>query len=91
MGFLTFGIYIGGHALNEAMRIAVLKSDHGLQIASHFLTWVFPDLERLNIRLLASYKNTVPLDEFFLTLGYGAAWTLAVLLLSVLIFRRQAL
>ncbi len=90
-GLLTFGIYVSGHGLNEALRIADLKGSAWQQFSSTLMGWFLPDLERLNIRLLASYQQAVPMEELFLTLTYASTWIAVVLVITVLIFNRQAL
>ncbi len=53
------------------------------------LYWLFPDLGLFYIADRASYEIPLPWDQFAYALGYGAAYTAALLCLSVLVFSRR--
>ncbi len=82
----TLAVYLIGHASNDILAFAKANQGNGLQRLLEILFMVLPDLERLNLKNTFLLEGALNSDILFASLGYGALYTLSLLLLSMFIF-----
>jgi ABC-type transport system involved in multi-copper enzyme maturation permease subunit len=86
---LTVTFYIIGH-LSWGLLLLAGKLDAGWARAlCRFLYLVLPNLDALNVKGMVVHGMHVPLDQVFFASVYGISYTLIVLALAVLVFRKR--
>jgi ABC-type transport system involved in multi-copper enzyme maturation permease subunit len=82
-------IFLLGHWVGS-LSYFIEKSDSAVfRSFARFITWVIPDLERFNWRAAPIYSISVPVSDIILAIGYSLGWTMVLMALTSIIFRRR--
>ena len=85
----TVTFYIIGHLSWGLLLLAdKVEGDLGKQVC-RFLYRILPNLDAMNVRGMVVHGIEVPLSQVFFATSYGVSYTVIVLALAVLIFRRR--
>jgi ABC-type transport system involved in multi-copper enzyme maturation permease subunit len=85
----TVTVFIIGH-LTWGLQMLAERVEGGLSRGlCHALYWVLPNLERLNVRGMVVHGTPVPLEQIALAAAYGVSYTIIVLGLAMVVFRRR--
>jgi len=88
-GLLTLVVFVIGH-LTQDFRLVVAKVDNSfIQKIADIFYYIFPNLEALNYKTKVVHGLQITPAEYFFSIGYSTAYTLALLSLAVLIFQRR--
>lgn len=87
--FCGLSLFLVGHWFETLQNFS--ENHSGLSSLYHFLSWVFPNLEKWNWRSLVLYGDSLSWNSFFISLGEGGLWILAYLLLAIFLFERRDL
>ncbi len=89
--FTTIGIFFMGHWLESLKYFAEKSKDSSYLLFSDLMSWIFPNLYRLNWRSVYVLDTGIPIKIGILSLGHGIAWISLLIFLSSLIFNRKNL
>lgn len=67
------------------------KTSGLLEYILTFVYYIFPNLEKFNIRNLVVHQNQIPLTEFFVSVGYAFVYIILVLYAAKILFNRKEL
>lgn len=82
-------LFMIGHWV-KSLEFFVKKSDSSsFKILGTTIGNVIPNLEKFNWRSAPIYAVQIPTNEIWLTTAYAVGWTLVLMALTVLIFRRR--
>jgi len=84
----TVTAYVIGHVSWGLLMLAERVNGLGRGIC-HALYWCLPNLERLNVRGMVVHGADVPLDQVLTATVYGVSYTIIVLGLAMMMFRRR--
>lgn len=84
----TVTVYVIGHLSWGLQMLAERAGAVGRGIC-HALYWVLPNLERLNVRGMVVHGTPVPPEQLVLGAVYGVSYTVIVLALAMVIFRKR--
>ena len=88
---ITISLYISGHAISGVKLLTFVEKRPALEAIIDGYQFLLPGFYKLNIKDFLLYKNDLSLSYLFSTLGYGATYILALLLLSIFIFKKKDL
>ena len=86
---LTFSLYLVGHLSEGMVKLAGVTRNPGFQQLTDNLYLVLPDLSRLDLKNDAVYGVLPPPDILLLNAGYAVVYTVALLLVTTVIFSRR--
>ncbi len=89
--FFTGILFVVGHLASDIMRFAEMLPDGIARKVFQGAGYVVPHLEYFNIKGMAVYGKPVTLEYMAWTTMYGLLYALALVLISVVIFRRKDL
>ena len=84
----TFSLVLIGHSGNSIMFIAQ-KNNVVLKYILEFVYYVFPNLEKFNLRNEVAFNIHLAPTQYLTSLGYFLVYTLALLFFGLAIFRRN--
>ncbi|MBX9767145.1 MAG: ABC transporter permease, partial [Bdellovibrionales bacterium] len=83
------GLFLIGHWVNDLVFFAEKGSSPVFKYFAYFIYYVVPDLERFNWRSFVIYNDFLPADLLVKSLIYGVCWTIALLSLSGILFKKK--
>ncbi len=86
---LTFSLYLVGHLSEGMVKLAGVTKNPGFQQFTDNLYLVLPDLSRLDLKNDAVYGVIPSADILWTNAGYAAVYTVALLLMTTVIFSRR--
>ena len=86
---LTFSLYLVGHLSEGMVKLAGVTKNPGFQQLTDNLYLVLPDLSRLDLKNDAVYGVLPQPDILLLNAGYAVVYTVALLLVTTVIFSRR--
>ena len=86
---LTFSLYLVGHLSEGMVKLAGVTKNPGFQQLTDNLYLVLPDLSRLDLKNDAVYGVLPQPDLLLLNAGYAVVYTVALLLVTTVIFSRR--
>jgi Cu-processing system permease protein len=87
--FVTVSIYVAGNLSSDIYKLAGRSKSDGLQVLGKAVYYVLPDLSRFNYRPQAAYNAAVSGAELLSAMGYGAAYTVVLVSMAILLFNRR--
>ena len=85
----TVTAYVIGH-LSWGLQMLAGRAEGALgRGICHALYWVLPNLERLNVRGMVVHGTPVPAEQLLMGAVYGVSYTVIVLALAMVIFRKR--
>jgi ABC-type transport system involved in multi-copper enzyme maturation permease subunit len=85
----TVSLFMIGHWV-KSLDFFVKKSEsESFKVLGKFLGQVIPNLEKFNWRSAPIYSTTIPQQEILTAVGYGLGWTVFLMVVTTLIFRRR--
>jgi len=88
---ILFWIYYFGHATGILVDIPGGIDSPGVVLSLRILYYIFPNLENFNVRALAANHQVVPMGLVLYGIAYGVMYSIAILFLSFLTFRKKDL
>jgi len=85
----TVTFYIIGHLSWGLLLLAEKVEGEAARFVCKLLYQLLPNLEALNVKGLVVHGRDVPLDQVLFASLYGVSYTVIVLVVSVIIFRRR--
>jgi ABC-type transport system involved in multi-copper enzyme maturation permease subunit len=92
---LTISSYIIGQSLSDVKAIVEAPQTVGIKVSSITVTviqtayYIFPNLSFFDIKTRVAHGLSVPFSFVFWTFSYGLIYTLIVIVLAALIFRKK--
>ena len=86
---LTFSLYLVGHLSEGMVKLAGVTKNPGFQQLTDNLYLVLPDLSRLDLKNDAVYGVLPQPDILLLNAAYAVVYTVALLLVTTVIFSRR--
>jgi ABC-type transport system involved in multi-copper enzyme maturation permease subunit len=86
---LTFSLYLVGHLSEGMVKLAGVTKNPGFQQFTDNLYLVLPDLSRLDLKNDAVYGVIPQADVLWVNAGYAVVYTMALLLMTTVIFSRR--
>ncbi|WP_310483896.1 ABC transporter permease [Chamaesiphon sp. VAR_48_metabat_403] len=86
---LTFSLYLVGHLSEGMVKLAGVTKNPGFQKFTDNLYLVLPDLSRLDLKNDAVYGVIPSADVLWINAGYAVVYTVALLLMTTVIFSRR--
>ncbi len=86
-GMFTLGIFIIGHFTRDLKQLAGTTEDALFKTLADTAYYILPNLEFLNYKTRVVHHLAISGAEVILSLAYAASYTLAVLMISMLIFQ----
>jgi ABC-type transport system involved in multi-copper enzyme maturation permease subunit len=85
----TISVFLIGHFLSDLLFFATKSESESFLAMAKTISYVFPDLERLNWKEAAAYASPIEFFEVAKSSAYGLAWVGIYLTLATFIFRRR--
>jgi ABC-type transport system involved in multi-copper enzyme maturation permease subunit len=86
---LTFSLYLVGHLSEGMVKLAGVTKNPSFQQFTDNLYLVLPDLSRLDLKNDAVYGVIPSADVLWINAGYAVVYTVALLLMTTVIFSRR--
>lgn len=86
---LTFSLYLVGHLTEGMVKLSGVTKNPGFQKLTDNLYLVLPDLSRLDLKNSAVYGVIPNTDILAANAGYGILYTIALLMITTVIFSRK--
>jgi ABC-type transport system involved in multi-copper enzyme maturation permease subunit len=86
---LTFLLYIVGHLSEGMVKLAGVTKNPGFQKMTDNLYLVLPDLSRLDLKNDAVYGVIPQADVLWMNAGYALVYTVALLVVTTVVFSRR--
>ncbi len=91
---LALASYLIGHSLDDIVSFVNTNApnNHSEELIRHivnYLQYIFPNLSAFDLKLSASHGIIIPLKEMAYLLLYGSAYSLAILMISIMIFNKR--
>ena len=87
----TTAIWVAGHFVGDLRTIEEVGASGTTAWVAWLVSWVLPNLALFDIKAEVVHGVAVPVGEILAAIGYGVAYSAAVLLLAVAIFQRRDL
>lgn len=87
--FVSFGVYLIGHFLEELRFFAKKSQSEFYKGFSEIVSHVFPNLQMFNFRYMEFFSSGVEMQKLALALAHAALWVFVFLLLGVYVFKRR--
>ena len=85
----TVGLWIIGHLLGDIRAFGRLPDAEQIRPITEALYWSLPNLDRLDIKGAAAAGDSIELLDVLRRAAYAAVYSFALLVGSVLLFRRR--
>lgn len=85
----TLSVFVIGHLADDIWLFGSKAEAPEVRAIAEALYWLLPNFEVFNIRALAVHELPIPWDQVGAAVGYGLAYSAAVLLVAVLVFERR--
>ncbi|HIK11188.1 MAG TPA: ABC transporter permease subunit [Oscillatoriaceae cyanobacterium M33_DOE_052] len=86
---LTFGIYLMGHLSPDIVKAGALTENPAIITLTKYLYLILPDLTKLDLKNMAVYGQLPPLPTLAFNAVYAIFYTVLVLSITTLAFRRR--
>jgi ABC-type transport system involved in multi-copper enzyme maturation permease subunit len=86
---LTFSLYIVGHLSEGMVKLAGVTKNPSFQKMTDNLYLVLPDLSRLDLKNDAVYGVVPTADVLWINAGYAIVYTVALLVVTTVVFSRR--
>lgn len=86
-GLFALSVFIIGHLTKDLKVLAEHTEDLVLSYLANILYYSFPNLENLNFKSQVVHGLAISLPKLGFSLFYSASYTIAVMLIAILIFR----
>jgi ABC-2 type transport system permease protein len=87
----SFFILVLGHAIRDTQTLNIVKTSEVLKFLLSVYHFVLPAFYKLNIKDFLIYNSSLPQDYLWANLAYGVLYSLFLLLLTIVIFKRKNL
>ena len=87
--FFTLSIFVIGHLADDIWRFGQQAESASLRQLSEVVYWALPNFEVFNFSSYAVHELPVPWGELGLAIGYGTAYSAAVLAVAALVFENR--
>lgn len=87
----TTAIWVAGHFVEDLRTINEVGASGATTWVAWVVSWVLPNLAVFDVKAEVVHGVTVPAGQIIAAIGYGAAYSIAVLLLAIAIFQRRDL
>jgi ABC-type transport system involved in multi-copper enzyme maturation permease subunit len=88
-GMMTLAVFVAGHFTADLASFSEQAASPLLAGVTGALHWIFPNLELFNVRNAAAHGVMPEAVRFALGAGYALLYTAAILVGSVIVFRRR--
>lgn len=88
-GLFSLAVFVIGHLTLDFKQLVASTDNPLLKNIASALYYTFPNLESLNYKARVVHGLVIPWQEFFLSLGYAASYTLLVLVAALFIFNTR--
>ncbi len=88
-GLFTLSVFIVGHITADLRVIAESLDASMLKTIMNTMYYVLPNLERLNFKAAVVHQLDIPAGVFSMAIVYSIAYTVMILMGSILIFNRR--
>jgi ABC-type transport system involved in multi-copper enzyme maturation permease subunit len=88
-GMFTVAIWIAGHLLADVRAFGQHSEVAGIQTLTEVIYWALPNFDRLDLKAAAGTGQPIELARVAAAAGYATLNVIALLLASVLLFRRR--
>lgn len=85
----TITLFFVGHSATVFRAVIEKQNSFAVRYGLYALYYLFPNLEKFNIRNEVVYGNMPDIKQIVLVLGYGAAYGLFLFILSSIIFEQR--
>lgn len=89
--FFTLSIFAIGHLADDVWLYGQKADAEAVKQAARALYWALPNFEIFNIREQAVHETPIPWNRVWGAIGYGVAYTGAVLAVAIAVFQRRDL
>jgi len=86
---VTLGIFFAGHLAGDIYVLASKAPSQALQWLGKSVYYLLPNLDRLNLRPMASYDIITPAGDVLRAAAYAVAYSAVMISLAIVIFRRR--
>ncbi len=86
---VTTGVYFAGHLASDIYNISSKSKSEVARLLGKVTYYILPNLSRLNYRPQASYAAAVTPGEILSSVGYGMAYSAALIALAMILFSRR--
>ena len=86
---LTLGLWVAGHFNSDLRQFEQVVDSPAAAWVARVFYYVLPNLAPFNVKAEVVYGVAVPASHVVLTLGYAAAYTAALLVAAMAIFRKK--
>ena len=87
----TLAVFVIGHLADDIWLYGNQSDNPAVRQVARALYWLLPNFELFNIRADAVHGRPTPWEQVWPAVGYGIAYTTAVLVLAMAVFRRRDL
>ena len=87
--FFTLSIFVIGHLADDIWRFGQQAETESIRQLSEVVYWVLPNFEVFNFSRYAVHQLPIPTGELGLALGYGVAYSAAVLGVAAVVFETR--
>ncbi len=84
-------LLVAGHAVGETLQALFVKNNYYLEQFLKLYHWIFPGFYKFNLKELVIYQQTVPTGWVISSLGYGVAYTVFLVFISLWLIKRKDL
>lgn len=85
----SVGLFLIGHWLKDLDYFSVRSNSEAFKALSWAISFVLPNLERLNWKSSVTYGDLIPLNVLGSAMGYAICWILILVSVAGLLFRRK--
>lgn len=85
----TTAIWVAGHFVGDLRTVEQVGASGGTAWAAWLASWVLPNLALFDIKAEVVHGVPVPIAQVLAAVGYGIAYSAAMLLVAVAIFQRR--
>lgn len=85
----TAAIWVAGHFVEDLRTLEQVGASGATQWGAWLISWVLPNLALFDVKAEVVHGVPVPLGQVLAAMGYGAAYSVAVLLCAMAIFQRR--
>jgi len=87
----TLAIFVIGHLADDIWLFGNQAQDPSVRQVARVLYWALPNLDLFSLRVEAVHEQDIPWGRVWGAVGYGLAYTSAVLAVAVAVFQRRDL
>lgn len=82
-------IWVAGHFVGDLRTLEQVGASGATSWVAWMVSWVLPNLALFDVKAEVVHGITIPVGQVTAAIGYGGAYSAAVLLLAVVIFQRR--